>query len=141
MKYGFILTCAPIISIIKYGFKVQCFRLRSITKYGYPFKVSSDEREDPYAEPYQLEIIVLYRVDDRCPDADEQAISCCNEIDELFASVFYVNGCWQGIEVVSCEPISDEALSVAVHDTYKQWRLEYLSKHGDRDDAFPFYRS
>jgi hypothetical protein len=83
-------------------------------------------------DPYILRIDLLYSTE-RDPiaalNAAEQAASA---ISAAFRERCFVAGKgWQGLELVSCEPISDEAMTYRMSTQLKKWNAEYLSLRAD----------
>jgi len=81
---------------------------------------------------YMLRIDLLYSTE-RDPvaalDAAEEAASA---ISGAFRERCFVAGKgWQGLELVSCEPIADEAMTYAMSTQLKKWNADYLSLRAD----------
>lgn len=102
------------------------------------FKVDDDERNNAKEHPFRLGIYLLYSKRKESPEADIKGKECAERLDELFAQAFCSGESWQWVEVEYCDPVSDEAFTVADHEGYRQWSLEYLSHSGEREDALPF---
>lgn len=81
---------------------------------------------------YALRIDLLYSTEldpVAALDAAEQASSA---ISAAFRDRCFVTGKgWQGLELVSCEPISDEAMTYRMSTQLKRWNAEYLSLRAD----------
>jgi hypothetical protein len=85
------------------------------------------ERKTP-DDLYRLGVVVLY---DSLRDehaAFAAATVAADALEVIFEAAFKApTGAWQNIELEYCDPISDTAMTVAMSETLKQWRLEYLS--------------
>jgi hypothetical protein len=85
------------------------------------------ERVAP-TDTYQLGIVVLYNSLRDEPEAAAVAGSAAEELESLFAEAFELQtGDWQGICLTYCDPMSDNAITVAQSEFFKEWRLEHLS--------------
>jgi hypothetical protein len=85
------------------------------------------ERVAP-ADTYQLGIVVLYNSLRDEPAAAAAASNAAEELERLFAEAFESQtGEWQGICLTYCDPMSDNAITVAQSENFKEWRLEHMS--------------
>lgn len=85
------------------------------------------ERVAP-ADTYQLGIVVLYNSWRDEPAAAAVASNAAEELERLFAEAFESQtGEWQGIRLTYCDPMSDNAITVAQSENFKEWRLEHMS--------------
>lgn len=85
------------------------------------------ERVAP-ADTYQLGIVVLYNSLRDEPAAAAVASNAAEELERLFAEAFESQtGEWQGICLTYCDPMSDNAITVAQSENFKEWRLEHMS--------------
>ncbi len=85
------------------------------------------ERVTP-ADTYQLGIVVLYNSLRDEPAAAAVASNAAEELERLFAEAFESQaGEWQGICLTYCDPMSDNAITVAQSENFKEWRLEHMS--------------
>lgn len=85
------------------------------------------ERVAP-ADTYQLGIVVLYNSLRDEPAAAAVASKAAEELERLFAEAFESQtGEWQGICLTYCDPMSDNAITVAQSENFKEWRLEHMS--------------
>lgn len=74
---------------------------------------------------YQLEIILLY--DGSEDEAYEETQKAADVITTAFENAFKKNDKWESIQLISCVPISDSAMTVADSRLLRQWRLDYMS--------------
>jgi hypothetical protein len=85
------------------------------------------ERKTP-DDLYRLGIVVLYDSLRDEPAAFNAATVTAEALEGIFEAAFKApTGAWQNVELEYCDPISDTAMTVAMSETLKQWRLEYLS--------------
>lgn len=81
---------------------------------------------------YQLGINVLYdsRWDE--PTAAAAATKAAEELEVLFEAAFHSpEAGWQNVCLQYCDPVSDSAMTVAMKEMLKQWRLEHMSLQDD----------
>jgi hypothetical protein len=89
------------------------------------------EREAP-DDLYQLGINVLYDSTKDEPTAAVAAEKATEELEELFSTAFYSEQSgWQNIRLLYCDSMSDNAITVAEREVFKQWRLEHMSLQDD----------
>lgn len=89
------------------------------------------ERQLPN-DVYQLGINVLYDSTKDEQTASAVAVAAAYALDEIFKNAFYLEqGGWQNICLLYCDPISDNAITVAQREMLKQWRLEHMSLQED----------
>ncbi|MGO9487227.1 MAG: hypothetical protein ACLPX9_22065 [Rhodomicrobium sp.] len=86
------------------------------------------EREGP-VDPYTLSISLLYGTVRDPAAAADVADKAASQIRSAFNKAFFVaeKNLWQNIELLECEPISDEALTYALSVRMKRWNLDYIS--------------
>lgn len=79
-------------------------------------------------DTYQLGVVVLYNSLRDEPAAAAVASNAAEELERLFAEGFETQtGEWQGICLTYCDPMSDNAITVAQAEMLKEWRLEHMS--------------
>lgn len=83
------------------------------------------ERESP--DIYELGIYVLYDSTEDVNNSYEKAIQVAETLQAHFEQAFYQDDSWEGIEMIFCDPISDNVMTIAQQQNLKQWRLEHLS--------------
>ncbi len=92
------------------------------------------ERKTP-DDLYRLGIVVLYDSLRDEPTAFAAATVTAEALEGIFEAAFKApTGAWQNVELEYCDPISDTAMTVAMSETLKQWRLEYLSMQDEPPD-------
>ncbi len=92
------------------------------------------ERKTP-DDLYRLGIVVLYDSLRDEPAAFAAATVTAEALEGIFEAAFKApTGAWQNVELEYCDPISDTAMTVAMSETLKQWRLEYLSMQDEPPD-------
>lgn len=86
---------------------------------------------------YQLGIVVLYDSSQDEPTAATAATAAAGALEDLFAEAFHADTAagWKDIHLKYCDPVSDAALTVAMRETLKQWRLEHMSLQDDPPQA------
>ena len=93
------------------------------------------ERKTP-DDLYHLGIVVLYDSLRDEPGAFAKATVAAQALEGIFEAAFKApTGEWQNIELEYCDPISDTAMTVAMSESLKQWRLEYLSMQDEPPDS------
>lgn len=88
------------------------------------------EREAP-EEVYELRITILYDSSLDEPEAYEAAQKAANSVEASFEAALVQEGRWRGIRLLSCEAVSDSAMTVAQSRLLKRWRLDYMSLADD----------
>jgi hypothetical protein len=89
------------------------------------------ERKAP-DDVYQLGINVLYDSAKDESTAAAVAKAAAHALEELFNTAFYSEqASWQNIFLQYCDPMSDNAITVAQREMLKQWRLEHMSLQDD----------
>lgn len=85
------------------------------------------ERQQP-EDAYQLRIHLLYDSNVDEPAAYAAAQAAADAIESAFEAAFFQpDSAWRNIKLLSCEPVSDSAMTVAASQLLKQWRLDYMS--------------
>jgi hypothetical protein len=85
------------------------------------------ERKGP-ADPYTLEVDLLYSSESDPVAALSAAEQAASAISAAFRERCFIAGKgWQEIELLGCEPISDEAMSYLMSTQLKKWNADYLS--------------
>lgn len=81
---------------------------------------------------YILRIDLLYSTEHDPVAAFDAAEQSASAISAAFRERCFVAGKgWQGLELVSCEPISDDAMTYRMSTQLKKWNAEYLSLRAD----------
>jgi hypothetical protein len=91
----------------------------------------TDTQRNGADDVYQLHITLLYDSTKNEPAAFDAAQSAADAIEDAFEMAFCVAGTWRNIQLLSCLPVSDNAMSVAQSRLLKQWRLEHVSLETD----------
>lgn len=92
------------------------------------------ERQGP-EDAYQLRITILYDSGLDEPAAYDAAQSAALAIEAAFEAALRTDGKWRDIRLLSCEPVSDSAMTVAQSRLLKRWRLDYMSLADDPQQA------
>jgi hypothetical protein len=87
-------------------------------------------------DAYRLNITLLYDSMQDEPAAYDAASKAAEKIENAFESAFCRAGAWTNIQLLSCLPMSDSAMTVAQTRLLKQWRLDYVSLEDDHAGAF-----
>jgi hypothetical protein len=88
------------------------------------------EREHANAtDPFTLSIVLLYSTDTEPTVAEAAAATAAGAITAAFRDRCFdkATNKWRGIELLSCVPISDEALTYAMSLRLKRWNADYIS--------------
>lgn len=88
------------------------------------------ERNGP-DDLYQLTITLLYDSEKDEEAAHAAAQKAASAIEEAFEAALYSNSKWRDINLLSCDTVSDNAMSVAASRMLKQWRLDHMSLRED----------
>lgn len=80
---------------------------------------------------YELHIVLLYDSTKNEPTAFDAAQKAADVIESAFEKAFCQAGTWINIRLLSCLPVSDDAMTVAQSRMLKQWRLEHVSLQAD----------
>jgi len=83
-------------------------------------------REAP-EDTYALAIYLLFNTNVDPLVAEEEVAKASAKITGLFQSKCFVKGEWKFIELVCCDPISDEALTFRQSVLLKKWNLDHYS--------------
>ena len=78
-------------------------------------------------DPYQLRMVVLYNSQKDEPTAYAAAQKAADSIEGAFEAALCPAGKWHDILLLSCDAVSDDAMTVAESRTYKRWRLDHMS--------------
>lgn len=89
--------------------------------------VESAELDDPYI----LDIYFVYTSEPNSSESLKAAQIAKGKIEKAFQDKYKDAGKWKGIELRSCEIISDEALTYAQYLQLVEWRSEGLSLRSD----------
>lgn len=82
-------------------------------------------------DTYQLRITLLYDSTKDEPAAFEAAEQAAAAIAEAFENAFFDGVKWNQIQLLSCEAVSDSAMTVAESRLLKRWRLDHMSLADD----------
>ena len=88
------------------------------------------ERNSP-DDIYELRITLLYDSEKDQEAAHEAAQNAAAAIEQAFETALCPNDKWRDIKLLSCEPISDNAMSVAASRMLKHWPLNHMSLRED----------
>jgi hypothetical protein len=91
---------------------------------------------DDATEPYTLDISVVYDAKDA--HASKSCLQFCEDLASIFESAYCdANGRWTGIELQSCEAISD--IEFTYHDALSTplYRLDHMSLSQDPQGSLP----
>jgi len=81
---------------------------------------------------YMLRIDLLYSTEHDSGAALDAAEEAASAISAVFRERCFVAAKgWQGLELVSCEPVSDMAMTYAMSTQLKKWNADYLSFRAD----------
>lgn len=88
-------------------------------------------------DPYTLNVYFLYNTDNDPHKADKIASDAAKAITKVFADTCFSNtsGCWENFELVECEAISDQAMSVHDIQRLKKWSSDHVSLKSDPPGA------
>ena len=92
------------------------------------------ERQGP-EDAYELRIAVLYESGQDEPAAYKAARKAAAAVEREFEAAMWREGTWRDIRLLSCEPVSDSAMTVADSRLLKRWRLDYMSLADDPQQA------
>jgi hypothetical protein len=84
------------------------------------------ERDGP-DDLYRLRVTVLYDSTEDEPNAYKVAQEAANAIEVAFVKAFGADGHWHDIQLLSCDAVSDSAMTVAESRLLKRWRLDHMS--------------
>jgi hypothetical protein len=76
---------------------------------------------------YRLRVTVLYDSAKDEPKAYKAAQGAADAIVNEFEKAFLADGQWHDIQLLSCEAVSDSAMTVAESRMLKRWRLDHMS--------------
>ena len=100
---------------------------------GIYFDLDDDtERDDPN-DPYVLGITLVYAADDT--DHEAAANQAKDTLETVFERRCKVSGRWRWIEMTYCDAISEEVFNLRAARTFRRWRFEHRSLHGEPIDA------
>ncbi len=80
-------------------------------------------------EPYTLNIYLLYTTTIDPEDAEQRTLDVARRIRGVFRGRCFSEevGAWHDIELVACEAISDQAMTVWQHEHLKRWSTDHIS--------------
>ena len=82
-------------------------------------------------DTYQLAIYLLYDTELDASAAEGVAKEAAAAITKIFQTTCFTSGRWRGIELLECEAISDEAMSVRLADSLARWSVDHMSLRTD----------
>jgi hypothetical protein len=83
-------------------------------------------------DTYKLDITILHQADPDFFAAEKAATTAADAIETAFREkLFAPSKKWQHIELRSCEPMSESALTYQMFKQLKRWRLEHISLAAD----------
>ena len=88
------------------------------------------EREHENADdPFTLSIDLLYSTDTNSTAAETAALTAAEDITAAFRDRCFdkTTNKWRAIELLTCTPISDEALTYAMSLKLKRWNADHIS--------------
>lgn len=84
-------------------------------------------KRDGPDDVYKLRVTVLYDSAKDEPKAYTAAQGAADAIESDFEKAFLADGQWHDIQLLSCEAVSDSAMTVAESRMLKRWRLDHMS--------------
>ena len=89
-------------------------------------------------DTYTLDIIILHVADPDFDAAEKAATEAAEVIEKAFTDKLFVpTKTWRHIELRSCEPLSESALTYQVFKQLKRWRLDHISLAADPQQPVP----
>jgi hypothetical protein len=76
---------------------------------------------------YQLRVVILYDSQNDEPTAYAAAQKAADAIEDAFEATLCRDGKWHDIQLLSCDAMSDAAMTVAQSRSFKRWRLDHMS--------------
>jgi hypothetical protein len=97
------------------------------------FDVDDDSDADSVGAdaPYVLDIYLIYTSQSGSGESLKMAQSTKEKVEKAFQNKYKRDGQWSGIELRSCEVLSDNALTYAQYLQLSEWRSEGLSLRSD----------
>ena len=90
--------------------------------------VQSDLETIGADETYELDVYLLYDTDQDPIAAEREAQEAQGKLEKLFKDRFFEDGKgWVDIELVSCNVVSDQEMTVRQAWALRQWRLDHMS--------------
>jgi hypothetical protein len=90
------------------------------------FDVDDSERDGP-TDVYPLTIYLVYDAETDAIKSKAAASKAAAEIVTIFDDEFKQNGAWSNIELVECNPVSENAMSLRAARYAKRWHVDYIS--------------
>ncbi len=82
-------------------------------------------------DPYTLAIYILFSTE-TAPDAAELAANAAKTaIEKAFRDKCLSRGQWKNIELVACEAVADQAMTVQQAESLKRWSADHFSLRAD----------
>jgi hypothetical protein len=84
-------------------------------------------------DPYRLAIYLLYNSETNPDDAEGAAAAAKLAIETVFRNKCFLGetGEWNNIELIECEAVSDQAMTVQHAESLKRWSADHLSLRVD----------
>jgi hypothetical protein len=98
------------------------------------FFLAGDD-EKPPDQVYDLAIYILYYSGEDSNAAKVIAAGIAKEVAAAFNEKCKSGAVWANFELVECEPVSDEAMTVAMERKLKKWNADFLSLRADPQSA------
>lgn len=97
----------------------------------FDFEEVTDESSNNPDVPYVLDIYLIYTSEPNAEESQSIAQATKGKIQKAFEARYKSGHQWNGIELRSCELLSDQALTYAQYLTLAEWRSEGLSLKSD----------
>jgi hypothetical protein len=89
-----------------------------------------DSERQGESDCYSLSIYIVFSVDVDPAESQRVAAQTAAEIEKLFTEEFKKDGRWLNIELVSCEPASEEEITLRVARLTRRWYMDHVSLRG-----------
>jgi len=89
-----------------------------------------DKERQGSEDIYALSIYLVFSVEADPVEAKKVADHVASEIKKIFVEEFRKTGQWRGIELVSCEAISEEEITLRISRLIRRWNFDHISFRG-----------
>lgn len=99
---------------------------------GIYFDFDDDTEHDDPLDPYALGITLVYDASNAEHEADSGRAR--DKLEALFDRRCKAEGRWRWLELTYCDAVSEEAFNLRAARTFRRWRFEHRSLHGEPID-------
>lgn len=89
-----------------------------------------DKKRQGDDDPYVLSIYLIHSVEADPAESKKVGEQVAKELRKIFAEEFKKEGQWSRIELVSCDAVSEEEVTLRISRLMRRWNLDHISIRG-----------